>query len=166
MHSWRGKLILLRSRWHFISLACSSPIVLELILKAVNLHLTSFSIFAKTALFPSTFLPFTFSPPSFSSASTYIHTYIYIFFFFCHFLLWFFSWFACHFNLVSECVNFFSLCLFTLHHADPRDTGQNKGIQPNTNNGSHLGCFSWLTAFYYSFQFACVSGPKVLRRYE
>jgi len=78
----------------------------------------------------------------------------------------FFSvWPWLHFNLVSECVNFFSLCLFGLHHAHPRDTGHNKGSQPTTNNGSHLGCFSWLTTFYYSFQFACVSGEKVPQWY-
>jgi len=60
LHSWRGKLILLRSRRHFISLACSSPIVLELILKAVNLHLTSFSIFAENCTFPPNIFAFYF----------------------------------------------------------------------------------------------------------
>lgn len=66
------------------------------------------------------------------------------------------------------CQLFPTFCLFAVWcpcPAPPRTPQGHKGSRPY-NNGPHLGCFSWLTTFYYSFQFACVWEVDSFKEHE
>lgn len=102
----------------------ANAIVLELILKAVNLHLTSFSIFAKTAVFPpliilSLSIPaaFTFAPPQSSPLPSTQHALLpFVWHFVCLIFLYFHSFFILDFPFSLFFFEIFSVDLPAISH--------------------------------------------------